>query len=232
MPNIIDTDYWAWNTAFWIHKSEVPVEPFSMIHTLIGPGTVLAFDGVGSIRKDSLPWYKENRNNPDDLSMKLRTIAEKLLRELKTLYPHQSIELKGLEADDIIAMAAKSGSVVWSNDKDYLQLPQTVILTNFRNEFWGVERFKEPTMKITRGNAALAYQLMKGDTADNIPGLVKYDRPSMREVFESDNPLIAAIELINNLQKVRASLAALMLPTPLYSLKGDIIDIAIERYPV
>lgn len=233
--NIIDTDYWAWNAAFWMYKSTVPVEPFSMIHTLIGEDTVLAFDGQGSIRKDVLPWYKENRSNPDDLSVQLRKVASGLIRELKTMYPHQAIELRGLEADDIIAMSAQPGSVVWSNDKDYLQLPKSVMLTNFRGEFWGVERFKEPTMNITRGNAAIAYQLMVGDIADNIPRRCFYQKAEMHLVFESDNPLIAAIELINDLQKVRASLAALMLPTPLWDLKTkkmDIIDIALERYPV
>lgn len=232
MAMLIDASFWAWDRAYATWKAAQEnrlIEPFENLNTMMQPNTILAFDGKGSLRKDILPWYKANRHNPSQVSIELRIIAERLLLELKYHYPHQIFEIDGLEGDDIIAMMAKPGDLLMVNDKDFLQLDDSIIVTNFRAEMWGCERFKAPLLHITRGEASLAYQLMMGDVADNIPRRWYHGKESLAEVLKAKNPLYCAIAQLEP-RLVRTSLAALMLPTPLHNITGDIIDMALERY--
>lgn len=239
MSMIVDVGYWAYSRGYCIQqalKEGRAMGKFDDIDPLMSPNTILAFDGVGSVRKDHLPWYKANRKKGiNEQADELRAIAEQLMIDLMYRYPGQVHKERGLEADDIIGMVAKPGDFVLSNDKDYLQLPKSVILTNLKNDFWGVERFKSPHLNLRRGNASIAFQLLYGDVADNIPRLYYGDKDIIVELFEHKNPLYCAMSLLPDMQQVRTSLSALMLPTPLANvmeMKTDIIDIALERYTV
>lgn len=232
MAMIIDVSYYSWDRAYATWKAAQEgrtIDSLATLHTYMQPNTVLAFDGKGSMRKDSLPWYKTNRSDPDQTSRELRVIAENLQDQIGVLYPHQSIKVKGLEGDDVIAIAAEPGDIIIGNDKDYLQLHKDILVMNLRSEFWGCERFKAPWLPIERGNKSLAYQLLYGDVADNIPRRWYGDKDTIAEVFEYHNPLYAAISLLP-IQQVKTSLVALMLPCPLYNPTSTIIDMALERY--
>lgn len=231
MAIIVDVSYWAWWKAYAIYMAgkEGQLGWWSEIDNLMSPETILAFDGAGSIRKDHLPWYKANRKNPSDLSRDLKSIATTLMDQLRYRHADHVYEQHGLEADDIVALHCSPGDWLWSNDKDYLQLTD-ITLTTFKGEMWGCERFKSGH-NVQRGNSSLAYQLMYGDTADNIPRRFYGDKQIAADVFQSSNPLLAAVEILDP-QQVRASLAALMLPTPLINPTVDIIEQALTRYEV
>lgn len=234
MPSLIDVGYWSWNSAYGIYKAEEENRqgnPWASLEGLLNADTILAFDSVSSIRKDHLPWYKSSRHELPELAQKLQKIAFSLENELMRRYPSNVRTEPGLEADDVIAIYAKPGDIIWSNDKDYLQLDERIMLTNFRNEFWGTERFKAPEgVKIERGAGALAWQLLYGDVADDIPR--RYyggDKELIRWIFSQPNPLNEAVKLVPP-QQLKTSLVALVLPTPLWTPEKHIIGSVLERY--
>lgn len=232
MAIIVDVSYWAWWKAYSIYMSAQEgrtVDWWHEIDSLIADDTLLAFDGEGSIRKDHLPWYKANRKNPSELSKSLRIIAENLMTQLKSRHITYVLERHGLEADDVVALEYTDGDHLWANDKDYLQLTD-LTLVNFNGQYWGCERFKSGH-NVSRGNSSLTYQLMYGDPVDNIPRRFYGDKQIAADVFQASNPLLAAVEILDP-QQVRASLAALALPTPLINPTVDIIEQCLERYNV
>lgn len=231
MTNIVDVSYWAWNAAYGVYKAKQEghiYDPFQSLGFIGFQNTILAIDSVSSLRKDHLPWYKANRVNAPQISEDMRIIAERLILELTHHFPSSVRAEAGLEADDVIALHVQPDDMIWANDKDYLQFDSRIHLTNFRGEFWGCERFKT-TFSIKRGESALAFQLMYGDVADNIPRRYYGDKEVARWVFEQEHPLYEAIKLIHP-QQVRTSLAALALPTTLHTPDKHLINSVLERY--
>lgn len=234
MASLVDVGYWSWYGAYGCHKAREEgreCDPFSTLENIIQDNTILAFDSVTSIRKDHLPWYKSRRSELPELAQKLAVIAYQLENELRKRFPLQTHIEAGLEADDVIAINAQPGDVIWSNDKDYLQLDERIMLTNFHGDMWGTERFKAPEgVTVKRGQSSLAWQLLYGDAADDIPR--RYyggDKELIRWIFQQDNPLYEAIKLVPP-QQVKTSLVALAMPTPLWTPEKHIINSVLERY--
>ena len=137
---------------------------------------VCVFDAKGpTFRDDIYPQYKQNRSPmPDDLRSQIEPI-----HELVRLMGWKVLDVPGVEADDVIGTLAAVGSshgievIVSSGDKDLAQLVNehiTIIdtMNGKRRDMAGVqEEFGVPA------SLMLDYQILVGDTVDNVPGVQK-----------------------------------------------------------
>jgi DNA polymerase-1 len=137
---------------------------------------VCVFDAKGPTFRDEIyPAYKQNRSPmPDDLRSQIEPI-----HELVRLMGWKVLDVPGVEADDVIGTLAAVGSshgievIVSSGDKDLAQLVNehiTIIdtMNGKRRDLAGVqEEFGVPT------SLMLDYQILVGDTVDNVPGVQK-----------------------------------------------------------
>jgi len=137
---------------------------------------VCVFDAKGPTFRDEIyPEYKQNRSPmPDDLRSQIQPI-----HELVRLMGWKVLDVPGVEADDVIGTLSAVGSsqgievVVSSGDKDLAQLVNehiTIIdtMNGKRRDLAGVqEEFGVPA------NLMLDYQILVGDTVDNVPGVQK-----------------------------------------------------------
>jgi len=134
------------------------------------------FDAKGPTFRDEIyPAYKQNRSPmPDDLRAQIEPI-----HQLVRLMGWTVLDVPGVEADDVIGTLAAVGSsqgiqvVVSSGDKDLAQLVNehiTIIdtMNGKRRDLAGVqEEFGVPA------SLMLDYQILVGDTVDNVPGVQK-----------------------------------------------------------
>ena len=134
------------------------------------------FDAKGpTFRDDIYPEYKQNRSPmPDDLRSQIEPI-----HQLVRLMGWKVLDVPGVEADDVIGTLAAIGSshgievIVSSGDKDLAQLVNehiTIIdtMNGKRRDLAGVqEEFGVPA------SLMLDYQILVGDTVDNVPGVQK-----------------------------------------------------------
>jgi DNA polymerase I len=137
---------------------------------------VCVFDAKGPTFRDEIyPAYKQNRSPmPDDLRSQIEPI-----HELVRLMGWKVLDVPGVEADDVIGTLAAVGSshgievIVSSGDKDLAQLVNehiTIIdtMNGKRRDLAGVqEEFGVPA------SLMLDYQILVGDTVDNVPGVQK-----------------------------------------------------------
>lgn len=131
--------------------------------------------------------YQGNRNNkakPPLLEV-LRDTAPSLFQ------PHEDVQVfaqRVVEADDAIMQDAYSveKAVVWSEDKDLQIVPcrrycmesGTVIRLDEGDRFGWIKEARTPsgTLKIKgHGTKFFWTQMLMGDTADNVKGIIKYD---------------------------------------------------------
>lgn len=112
-----------------------------------------------SFRYDIYPEYKANRKN----AVKPQFFNE-MKEYLRTKYG--AIAHDKLEADDLLAICHKhyNGSVLVSTDKDMLQSPGV---------HYNPSKNKYSTVTVEEGDYNLWYQVMVGDSTDNIKGLPK-----------------------------------------------------------
>ena len=120
-----------------------------------------------TFRKLMYPSYKANRNSS----------YFKFIKDLNQFAIHElgAIYTEGLEADDIVRIYAELYAkemkvTVAYLDKDLLQFP--CIFYNYRRHKKNLS-IKEATSKLTQkeANYNFCYQLMRGDSVDNIQGL-------------------------------------------------------------
>ncbi|MBU3722494.1 MAG: DNA polymerase I [Limnohabitans sp.] len=137
---------------------------------------VCVFDAKGPTFRDEIyPEYKQNRSPmPDDLRSQIEPI-----HELVRLMGWKVLDVPGVEADDVIGTLAAVGAshgievIVSSGDKDLAQLVNehiTIIdtMNGKRRDLAGVqEEFGVPA------SLMLDYQILVGDTVDNVPGVQK-----------------------------------------------------------
>ena len=137
---------------------------------------VCVFDAKGPTFRDEIyPAYKQNRSPmPDDLRSQIEPI-----HELVRLMGWKVLDVPGVEADDVIGTLAAVGAshgievIVSSGDKDLAQLVNehiTIIdtMNGKRRDLAGVqEEFGVPA------SLMLDYQILVGDTVDNVPGVQK-----------------------------------------------------------
>jgi len=145
------------------------------------------FDAKGpTFRDDIYPEYKQNRSPmPDDLRSQIEPI-----HELVRLMGWKVLDVPGVEADDVIGTLAAIGSshgievIVSSGDKDLAQLVNehiTIIdtMNGKRRDLAGVqEEFGVPA------SLMLDYQILVGDTVDNVPGVQKVGPKTVRNAVD------------------------------------------------
>ncbi len=136
---------------------------------------VVAFDMHGhNFRKDVYAEYKANRKGmPDDLAAQMPILHDILAKMSVTV-----VEKPGVEADDIIGTITLDNgyeNYIVSGDRDMLQLVSdsvTVLLT--KRGVTDVESVTPEFLKKQYGftpEQIIEYKALRGDTADNIPGV-------------------------------------------------------------
>lgn len=126
-----------------------------------------------TFRNEIYPEYKANRSEtPEDLVPQFP-----LIREAVRAFNVPCIEMKGFEADDIIATYARQAEAagakvtIVSSDKDLMQLvgPAIEMLDTMKNRHIGVDEVFE---KFGVGpERVIDVQALAGDSADNVPGI-------------------------------------------------------------
>lgn len=120
------------------------------------PGNPSLFlTGKGNFRYQLYPKYKENRKD------KVKPVHLQSLREYLVEFWNAQI-VDGMEADDAIAMAAGTDTVIISNDKDFLQIP---------GKFYNPLKKIEFEIDAYQATYNFWKQVITGDSADAIPGL-------------------------------------------------------------
>jgi len=174
---------------------------------------IACFDSptCNSTRQEVQSEYKANRPKcPDGLSHQFRWI-----RELFIAMQIESIEIKGYEADDIIATLTENHKnkfkyvIIASPDKDMNQLvlQNNILIYNPRSKLYlSVDTISEK-YGFHPKNFTL-YQAMVGDTVDNISGIKGIGNKSASQLINNCNgdlnnfqpckKLIKKIELVNS----------------------------------
>jgi DNA polymerase-1 len=127
-----------------------------------------------TFRCDIYPEYKAHRPPPPD-----ELIPQfDLVRDATRAFNVPSLEMRGYEADDLIATytrrACEAGMrvTIVSSDKDLMQLvedPQVVLLDHFKNREIGSDGVRE---KFGVGpDKVIDVQSLAGDSSDNVPGV-------------------------------------------------------------
>ncbi len=155
-----------------------------------------------TFRSDIYPEYKAHRPPPPD-----ELIPQfDLVRDATRAFNVPSLELRGYEADDLIATytrrAREAGMrvTIVSSDKDLMQLVvdhQVVLLDHFKNREIGAEGVRE---KFGVGpDKVIDVQALAGDSSDNVPGVpgigVKTAAELINEYGDLDTLLARAGEI-------------------------------------
>ncbi len=129
--------------------------------------------GSKTFRSDIYPEYKANRGAPpDDLVPQFD-----LCRELVTSMGIATSTCPGFEADDVMAtltdrlLAAGHEVVIVTGDKDMAQVlrPGVRIYNLAKDDWWTAESI--PSRMGVRADQVRDFLALKGDAADNIPGV-------------------------------------------------------------
>ncbi len=186
-----------------------------------------------TFRNEIYKEYKANRGDPpEDLIPQF-----KIIKESVEAFGIQSIELKGFEADDIIAtyasQASKKGwkvSIV-SSDKDLMQLVSKNInlLDTMKNKIVGpnevLEKFGVNPDKV------IDVQALAGDSSDNIPGApgvgIKTASDLINQFGDLDGLLknCEEIKQIKRKESIKENIDQIKISKELVTLKNDVKDI-------
>jgi len=144
---------------------------------------VIACDDKQYWRRDFFPYYKGNRKKDREKSdidwSSLFNVLNKLKEELKEHFPYRVIQVKGGEADDVIAVLCKEHGVILnssraeqimilSGDKDFIQLQKFANVSQYDPVHKKVITDKDP--------ANYLFELvLKGDRGDGIPNVLSPD---------------------------------------------------------
>ncbi|MBY8976102.1 DNA polymerase I [Rhodobacteraceae bacterium NNCM2] len=155
----------------------------------------------GTFRNEIYPEYKANRPPaPEDLVPQFP-----LIREATRAFGLPSVEMKGWEADDLIAtyavQAAESGASVTivSSDKDLMQLirPGIDMLDPMKNKPIGADEVQEKFG--VSPDRVIDVQALAGDSVDNVPGApgigIKTAAQLIQEYGDLDSLLARAEEI-------------------------------------
>ncbi len=202
----------------------------------------ICFDMQGpTFRHDMCDTYKANRPPmPDDLSCQIPYI-----HKLSEAHGIPILKEQGMEADDIIASAARllqrqgHKVVVVSGDKDLLLLADTTI-TNWepmKNIVMDLEFIKQK-YKINPENL-LDYFALIGDTADNIPGIPGVGPVTAQKLlneYETLDNLLAHLDRLKK-SKLKENLIAngkmALLSRDLIRLKEDVpVPTTLDGYKI
>lgn len=115
--------------------------------------------------------YKGNRSDNNFYEGKLEVMMF-VVEYIKKV--NHVLVFNTLEADDILSMLQCKHTFIWSNDKDMNQIPG-----------WHFDHFKLNLYKVTEEDAHrnLCYQMIVGDTTDNIGGIKGFGDKKALEIL-------------------------------------------------
>ena len=200
------------------------------------------FDASGNtFRNEMYDQYKANRSEtPEDLIPQFP-----LTRDATIAFGSPSIEMKGFEADDLIATyatqaAAKGARVtIISSDKDMMQLvtDRVQMRDTMKNKDIGIEEVKEKFG--VAPDKVIDIQSLAGDSADNVPGVpgigVKTAALLINEYGDLDTLLERAGEIKQKGRREKLLEHADMarLSRDLVTLKVDVpVEVSVEELAV
>lgn len=135
---------------------------------------VLCADAGGSWRREKYPYYKASRRKDDPNSAidwkRLFEILGKVSDELVAVFPYKFVKVQRAEADDSIAVLAKSlpgPHVIVSNDKDFGQL----VSENVKQ----YSPAKKSFINIDDAELYLKEMVIRGDKVDGVPNILSDD---------------------------------------------------------
>ena len=144
---------------------------------------VICCDSPRSWRKDVFAFYKANRKKDREGSKldwnKIFLILNNFRNELKKNFPYRVLEVRGAEADDIIACLVQrfygfESHLILSSDKDFIQL----------HKYPKVKKFSPIQKKFISHDDPVDYlkeHIIKGDRGDGVPNILSDD-----DTFVSD----------------------------------------------
>lgn len=138
-----------------------------------------------NFRDDLVNDYKANRlevERPVNLAWAKRYVVNKL----------QSYYRKGLEADDLLGIYTGDNTVIWSTDKDLRQIPgehldeetrEIITITEagrLEEKHWVTESGNKRNKIYFEGLIGLYFQMLTGDSTDNIIGCAKREEVTVK----------------------------------------------------
>ncbi|MCE2509385.1 MAG: DNA polymerase I [Alphaproteobacteria bacterium] len=194
-----------------------------------------------SFRNDIYPDYKANRPEPpEDLIPQFA-----LIREATEAFNLPAVELKGFEADDLIAtyarLAREAGAEVTivSSDKDLMQLVEekVTMYDSLKNRMIGCKEVEE---KFGVGpEKVVEVQALAGDSTDNVPGVpgigVKTAAELIREYGNLENLLAHAdaIKQPKRRERLKENADLARVSRELVTLKRDVdVPVALASFRV
>ncbi len=229
---------------------------------------VLVWDGENSgiyrHRIDSN--YKSNRKNKEwyrkiemsDVEIKKeKEKEESILKQKKRIQAYaeelflRQIEVDEIEGDDLIAKYCieyhdKEEILLYSNDKDFLQLLDLNILILFPNKEQPINKINYIMHFSHHYTNALVYKIICGDASDNIKGIdglgeksllkyfpeLKFKKLTVREICikakefnenrlkENKKPIKALDNLLNNVNRLKTNYKLVNLKNPILNEKA------------
>lgn len=200
---------------------------------------VIACDDKTCWRKEVFPYYKANRKTDREKSSidwnVLFDALNQIKTEIKENFPYRVIQVKGAEADDVIAtLVTEFGEVlnserkilILSGDKDFIQL-----------QTYGNVKQYDPVRKreISSDNPVLfrEHLILTGDRGDGIPNVLSPDHclvqgirqkplreTKINEILSSDSKVIPE-EIMRNWQRNRMLIDLSMIPS---NIRQNIMD--------
>jgi 5'-3' exonuclease len=149
---------------------------------------VLAYDSKHYWRKESFPYYKQNRKKDREASEldwnAIFEVLNKIRDEIKTYFPYKVVEVYGAEADDVISSLVKHQAkeninlhkageklqevLILSGDKDFIQLQRYPFVKQFNPILKKEIKHNDPKGYIKE-------HIIKGDKSDGIPNFLSDD---------------------------------------------------------
>ncbi len=200
---------------------------------------VIACDDKTCWRKEIFSYYKANRKTDREKSSidwnVLFDALNQIKAEIKENFPYRVIQVKGAEADDVIAtLVFEFGEVlnserkilILSGDKDFIQL-----------QTYGNVKQYDPVRKreISSDNPVLfrEHLILTGDRGDGIPNVLSPDHclvqgirqkplreTKINEILSSDSKVIPE-EIMRNWQRNRMLIDLSMIPS---NIRQNIMD--------
>ena len=200
------------------------------------------FDASGhTFRNEIYDLYKANRGEtPEDLIPQFP-----LTREATLAFGAPSIEMKGFEADDLIAtyarLADEAGArcTIISSDKDLMQLvTENVIMRDpMKNKDIGIKEVEEKFG--VKPDRVIDVQALAGDSVDNIPGVPGIGVKTAVLLLNEYGPLEELLERSHEIpqkgrrEKMMANKEMALLSKELVTLKNDIeLEVPLEDLAV
>ena len=204
-------------------------------NTKIKPSHIaVIFDSARkTFRNEIYNEYKANRGDPpEDLIPQF-----KIIKESVEAFGIQSIELKGFEADDIIATYATQASrkkwkvSIVSSDKDLMQVVSKDInlLDTMKNKTIGPDQVYEKFG--VKPDKVIDVQALPGDSSDNIPGAPGIGIKTAADLINQFGDLEKLLKNFDEIKQVKRkasikdNINQIKISKELVTLKNDVKDI-------